>query len=533
MKLLNTIKDAIADFRSQMSEAMAEKISRTQTEEAEEVTSDDTLSAEESSSDEEASSDDDDSDSDDDADADGDDDSDDDAEDEDFDVEDDSSDEEESGSDDSDDESDGDSEEDDLSDQIQDLRSELKSQLPEPEEFLSFEEASYSRDDDSSGEEDDQSPGKFPNSPRFLLRFGAIALAIAAVVTIVVVLFLQVEVPSVAGETAVDASETLRAAGLQFEIFEEEVDGIPAGEVLSTNPAAGEVTFRGTTVILRVAAESRYATVPNVNGMDFEEAQMELTARRLNINAIQTFDDTVPAGSILGFLPVTGTQVPAGSAVTVLISAGVLEANLEVPRVIGLTESAAHNVLTNAGFNPVFYHASTTRGEPDHAVAQTPGEGNRVNPGSPVLVMISMGNSTTDHPVPNLSGTTEAQAIAAIEAAGFEPEAFSMIDPNTDEGTVLSQIPPAQDTLLRSGERLGFIVSRGSAAQIEIPNVLSMNEAEALTTIREAGFNPVLVSGLHGSGRNVDGSIITQQFPRGGSQYYIGLPVLIYVAFPD
>jgi|GEM_PF-1339499 len=441
---------------------------------------------------------------------------------------------EDSDDDDSDDSEDDDSdEEEELADQIQDLRGELSSQLPEPEEFLSFEEVSHGKGEDSSDEDDDQSPGKFPNSPRFLVRFGAVALVVAAIVTMVVVLFFQVEVPSVTGETAADASETIMAAGFRFEIFEEDAEGVPAGQVLSTTPAAGEVALRGTTVIIRVAAESRYATVPNVNGMDFEEAQMELTASRLNINAIQTFDDSVPAGTVLGFLPVTGTQVPIGAAITVLISAGVLEANLEVPRVVGLTESGARNVLTNAGFNPVFYHASTTRGEIDHVVAQTPGEGNRVNPGSPVLVMISMGNSTTDHPVPDLSGNNETQAIAAIETAGFEPEIFGMIDPTVREGTVLSQMPPAQDTLLRSGERVGFIVSRGSAAQAEIPNVLSMNEDDAMDVLRDAGFNPVLVTSLYGSDRYASGSIITQQFPRGGSQYYIGLPVLVYLAFPE
>ena len=304
-----------------------------------------------------------------------------------------------------------DSEDDDaLSDQMQGLRGELESKLPEPEKFLSFESAVADRE---GSEEDDQSPGRFPNSPRFLIRFGIIALIVSLMVTGGLVLFLRVEVPNLMGETSVDASETLVSLGLNFEIFEEQSPSVPAGQVLSTTPAAGEFIMMGTTVVLRVSADADLVAVPDLRGMSLDEAKEALTALRLDAETVYTFDGSVPRNNVVGFLPVINTQLPAGAPVTILVSAGVFEDTLDVPRVIGLTEEAARTVLTEAGFNPTFYHASTTRGEIDHVVSQTPGEGNVVSPGSPVLVMVSTGNSTTDHSLPNVVEQRRAEAEIA------------------------------------------------------------------------------------------------------------------------
>ena len=427
-----------------------------------------------------------------------------------------------------------DSDEDDtLSDQLEDLRGELKSQLPEPEEFLSFEKAIADRE----GEDDSDSPGRFPNSPRFLIRFGIIMTAIAVVVVSGLVLFLRVEVPNVAGLTAVEASETLVELGLNFEMFEEEASTIPAGLVISSTPAVGEYALRGTTVVIRVAVDGDYTVVPsNLRGMSLEDAKVTLTESRLNSEVIYTFDNTQPQGSIVGFLPIRDTQLPAGSSVTLLVSAGILETPIQVPDVRNLTEDAARRVIEDVGLNPVFYYGATTHGRINHVAAQVPGVDNEVSPGSSVLIMISTGNSTTDHPVPALDGVAEQSAITMIEQAGFIPEGFSMISDVVAAGTVIAQMPPADHALLRSGERMGFLVSVGNQTEAEVPNVLGLGSEEADATIRDAGFNPIIVIAPELQTQREDNErvgIAVQQFPQGGSQYHIGLAVLIYLSVQD
>jgi len=419
-----------------------------------------------------------------------------------------------------------------LSDQLDDLRSELKSVLPEPEEFLSFEEADSSDNAEETEEDSKESQGRFPNSPKWLVRFGIVSTIVSVLVVASLFLFFLVEVPDLVGRPAVEAGEELSTLGLNFEIFEEETPGTPPGRVISVTPAAGEQALRGTTVVLRVAAESDQVAVPDLYGMDFDEAISTLTALRLTAEKVQTFDSTVVSGNIVGFLPAMGTHVDAGSAVTVLVSAGLVEELVEVPNVIGLSEEVASQALADAGFNPVFYQAQTAFGELDEAVAQTPGGRNAVSPGSTVLVLVSTGMSATDLPVPDITNQSAEAATTALSEAGFLPERFNVVDGSVPAGTVISQMPPTTDTLLRGGERVGFLVSAGDMAGAEVPSVLALDADSAVAAVREAGFNPILVVAgeLDVDAAGSGSGIITQQFPAGGSQYHAGLPVLIYLS---
>jgi len=425
-------------------------------------------------------------------------------------------------------------EDDELSGHLEGLRGELDSQLPGPERFLSFEKALEGRERKKINENDPMSPGRFPNSPRALLRYGLITLSVAVFVVAVASIFLRVDIPQLIGVPAVEASETIRGLGLDFEIFEEEDTDFLSGTVISTTPGPGESAFLGTTVVIRVAVNETHVGVPDIRGMTLTEAQEALTGARLDTRVIQTFDSTVPQGNIVGFLPVQGSLLPIGSTVTVMASSGVVEEPLSVPRVIGLDEASALTVLSEAGFNPSFFYAASTRGEDGQVISQTPGEGNMVNPGSPILVLISTGTSTTDLQVPDVTGETDVAASTIIEASGFVPEAYAMVDTEAPLGSVISQMPPRQDMLLRSGERLGFLVSRGESAAVEVPSILGLDQASALEQLRSLGLNPVTVLNPElAQGEQTAGAIITQQFPAGGSQYHLGLPVLLYLSLQD
>ena len=423
---------------------------------------------------------------------------------------------------------------DDLSGQLEGLRGELDSKLPGPERFLTFEKALEGRERNEIDENDPMSPGRFPNSPRLLLRYGVIFLLIATIVAAAAFIFMRVEIPQLIGVPAVEASETIRELGLDFEIFEEESADAESGTIISTTPGPGEAAFRGTTVVLRVAINETHVSVPDIRGMTLAQARETLTGARLDTRVIQTFDSTVPQGNVVGFLPVQGSSLPIGSTVTVMASSGVVEEPLSVPRVIGLDEASALTVLSEAGFNPSFFYAASTRGEDGQVISQTPGEGNMVNPGSPILVLISTGTSTTDLQVPDITGETDVAASTIMEEAGFVPEAYAMVDTEAPLGSVISQMPPRQDMLLRSGERLGFLVSRGESTAVEVPSILGLDQTSALEQLRSLGLNPVTVLNPElTQGEQTAGAIITQQFPAGGSQYHLGLPVLLYVSLQD
>ncbi|HVM41360.1 MAG TPA: Stk1 family PASTA domain-containing Ser/Thr kinase, partial [Acidimicrobiia bacterium] len=63
-----------------------------------------------------------------------------------------------------------------------------------------------------------------------------------------------VEVPNVVGQSAVDAAETLAAAGFDVETTRQPSDSVAEGDVISMNPAAGTQAERGTTVTIVVSS---------------------------------------------------------------------------------------------------------------------------------------------------------------------------------------------------------------------------------------------------------------------------------------
>ena len=414
-----------------------------------------------------------------------------------------------------------------LSSQLDDLRSELKSSLPEPgEEFMNFEGVAT---DIEEGEEE-EAPTSWPNFPKYTVIGGVILLLIAGIAAVVYLTFGRVEVPDMVGMSSSAAIEKLNTLSLRATIVELEAPGVSPGRVIATAPAAHEAVLRGSMVTLTVAAAGEQVEVPDVAGKPAEEAKAALSSARLLVEEVLTFDNSVPPGTVVGFLPTNGTQVGAGSTVSVLVSKGSLDVPVEVPSVLGLSEEVAAQILKDEGFNPVAFYASASFGNLNEVISQTPGGRNRVSPGATVLFLVSLGNSTTDLLVPNVAGKRDIEAEQMISAAGFAAQRFNFIESTVATGTVISQMPPAEGTLLRAGTPLGYLVSTGAETGAIVPDVLGSDLVTAASELREAGFTARVVPRLSQPGPDeADDGRVVQQFPRGGTTYHIGLPVLLYV----
>ena len=415
-----------------------------------------------------------------------------------------------------------------LASQLDDLRTELKSTLPEPgEEFLSFEGLSVNEE---AGDEEETAT-KLPNMPRYTVIGGVVLLVVALIAVVVYMTFGRVEMPDLVGMSSSAAVDKLNEINLRATIVETEAPGVSPGRVIATAPIADELVLRGTMVTLTIAAAGEQVSVPDITGKALDEAKAALSSARLTVEEIPTFDNSVPPGAVVGFLPTGGTQVATGSTVSVLVSMGSLDVPVEVPRIVGLSEEVASQVLFEAGFNPVAFFASTSFGNLNEVVSQTPGGKDLVSPGATVLILVSLGNSTTDLPVPDISGKYEIEAEQIISAAGFEAQRFDFVDSTIPTGAVVSQMPLSIGTLLRAGAPLGYLLSTGGEINAVVPDVLGSSLSTAIDDVRAAGFTPrVVPRPLHvaSDAEEADSKVITQQFPRGGTSYHIGLPVLLY-----
>ncbi|HQL95100.1 MAG TPA: PASTA domain-containing protein, partial [Candidatus Hydrogenedentes bacterium] len=254
------------------------------------------------------------------------------------------------------------------------------------------------------------------------------------------------EVPNVVGMTQAEAGAALVAAQLTLgTVTEVYSDTVPAGEVISQNPAAGVMVAENTPVNLTVSKGPAPVAVPNVVGMTQAAAEAALTGVGLAVGAVtEDLSATVPAGQVISQNPAAGVEVAPGASVDLVVSKG--PAPVTVPNVVGLTQAAAESALTGAGLAVGTVTESFSETVPlGQVMSQSPASGVSVVPGTAVNLEVSKGPAPAgDKEVPNVVGMTQAEAGEALVAAeltlGAVTEAFSAAVP---AGQVMSQTPAA------------------------------------------------------------------------------------------
>ena len=157
-------------------------------------------------------------------------------------------------------------------------------------------------------------------------------------------------VPTLTALTVDEASNALAPLGLGLAVMEEFSEDVPSGEVIRTVPASGEKTRKGSTVTLIVSkGQERYLIPSGLAGQDPADVKAALESLTLVVIATEeVFDESIPAGKVVGTNPIAGTSVKRESEVTLLVSKG--PDLVEVPNVVGLDVAKATSTLKAAGF---------------------------------------------------------------------------------------------------------------------------------------------------------------------------------------
>src|SRR5206468_8026852 len=91
--------------------------------------------------------------------------------------------------------------------------------------------------------------------------------------------------------------------------------------------------------------------------------------------------------------------------------------NVTVPGVIGQSQGSATAELSNAGFNVAASTQTSSTATPGDVIAQSPGGGASVPPGSTVTIVVAQAPPKAN--VPDVTGQKESAARSALSAAGF------------------------------------------------------------------------------------------------------------------
>jgi beta-lactam-binding protein with PASTA domain len=347
-------------------------------------------------------------------------------------------------------------------------------------------------------------------------------------------------VPNVIGKKSEAAAAELQAAGFRVGNSGQFGPALPAGDkragtVNKTEPPAGTLRSKGSTVVIWVFGESKpppaaTAPVPNVMGKKPEVAAAELQAAGFRVGRSGQFGPALPAGdkragTVNKMEPAAGVAAPKGSTVVIWVfgeSQPPPTAGVPVPNVMGRKLAAAFAELQAAGFQvgQRGSNGAVPAGDPRGGTVNRmePPAGKPAPKGSKVDVWVFAESGpppTANVPVPNVMGKKLAAAFAELQAAGFQVGqrgSNGAVPAGDPRGGTVNKMEPAAGASAPKGSAVNVWVFAESgpppAANVPVPNVMGKKLAAAFAELQAAGFQV----GQRGS----NGSVPTGD-PRGGT----------------
>lgn len=211
-------------------------------------------------------------------------------------------------------------------------------------------------------------------------------------------------VPSLVGFDLVRATDLIERDGFALGTVDQIADDeVPAGEVISQDPPAGEDAAPETAVNLVVSTGLAEFAIPD-DLIGRSEGDVGFILGNLGLEPIfdTEFSVEVLEGFVIRTEPTAGATVKKGDPVTVYVSKG--PEPVEVPNLIGRTEEQARSALEALGL-VIRVNAATIEvpeGQDGLVVEQVPAAGTEVEPGATISVTLG------EAPPPTTTSTTEA-----------------------------------------------------------------------------------------------------------------------------
>ncbi|MGB9139228.1 MAG: Stk1 family PASTA domain-containing Ser/Thr kinase [Pseudonocardiaceae bacterium] len=221
-------------------------------------------------------------------------------------------------------------------------------------------------------------------------------------------------VPNLMGLQRGAVAGALSSADLKANLTDDHNDTVPGDTVIRSDPAPGQRAMRGSEITVVISLG--HPVVPDLPaGSTPEETQRAVQqadlSPRLDPDAAR-FDDTVPAGAVIGLQPASGTMLTVGAPVTLVLSKGPAPAT--VPDVRNLPQAAAVSVLTRAGLTVQVQRQFDGQIAGGRAIGTDPKAGTGTARGANVILLVS-----TASVVPSVVGLPIAQARQVLADAGL------------------------------------------------------------------------------------------------------------------
>ena len=270
------------------------------------------------------------------------------------------------------------------------------------------------------------------------------------------------EVPTINAQMSrILAREKVTAAGFHYQEKEDHDSAEPKGTFTKQSPKGGSMAPRGSTVTVWFSSGPKDTAIPDVKGMNQQEARRTLEKAGFKVSPAASVEDSqdVPKDHVTRTDPAAGQSVAKGTSILIYISSGMTK----VPDLSGKSKDDATKTLQSLHFNITIREQASNTVAKDMVISTDPAAGSSVQQGAMITVTVSNGMQ-----LGNYIGMTLGEAKRTLgqgvkitvngpgndnaEVTGQDPAAGASFDKSKDTITLTTaiRIPP-----FSQGETLG------------------------------------------------------------------------------
>ena len=218
------------------------------------------------------------------------------------------------------------------------------------------------------------------------------------------------EMIDVVGYTQRAAEKSLKDAGFKnIKVETKNDDKVKAEYVISQNYKKGDKLPESTEIVIVVSIGAEEAAVPDVTGYTDDQATKVLNEAGFEVQHSYQYSDDVEKDKVIQTQPEKNAKAAKGSKVTLVISNGKEVKTVQVPKVTGISESAARSSLeaVKLSVGNVSHENSDT--EAGLVISQSKSEGTEVEEGTSIDIVISDGPKVVTY-TGSVSGSVSTSA---------------------------------------------------------------------------------------------------------------------------
>ncbi len=248
--------------------------------------------------------------------------------------------------------------------------------------------------------------------------------------------------------------------------------------------------FSGPSGLTQNEGEEETVKVPDLRGMTEEEARKAIEDLELGLDVAgeRQPSNQYAEGEIMNQNPAPDDEVAPFSTIEVVISSGEEAKMVQVPNVVGRSESDAENTLRAANLTVVYGEAAFSNeiAEGD-VISSNPSAETEVEEGTEVTIIVSLGEEPAT--VPNLVNKSASAAESALSDAGLNGSSSEEYSDDVPEGRVIRQSIDA-GTEVDPGTTVEYVVSLGpETTYVTVPGLGGYTENQAIRRLEEKGLS--------------------------------------------